>query len=110
MIVTFKSQATADVIMFGDVAKRMISLMGKEFTDKGIITVEQIPDAITRLREAIADDKRQRAGLTEEDMPLQESDEGGGKRPFVNLVQRAVPLVEMLEWSLKEGKPVVWGV
>ncbi len=110
MIVTFKSQATADVIMFGDVAKRMLSIMGKDFTDKGIITVEQIPAAIARLRDAIADDKRQRAGLTEEDMPLQETDEGGGKRPFVNLVQRAVPLVEMLEWSLKEGKPVVWGV
>ena len=31
-------------------------------------------------------------------------------RPFVTLAQRAVPLLELLEWSLKKKKPVVWGV
>jgi hypothetical protein len=110
MIVIFKSQATADVIMFGDVAKRMMEIMGKEVAEKGIITVEQLPEAITRMKAAIAEDKRHRAGLTDEDMPQHETGEGGVKRPFVNLVQRAVPLLEMLEWSLKENKPVVWGV
>jgi hypothetical protein len=99
--------------MFGDVAQRMMKLMGKEPSDKGIVTVEQLPEAIARLKAAIEEDKRQRAGLTDEDLPQTEPDAGkGGKssRPFVTLTQRAVPLLELLEWSLKKKKPVVWGV
>ena len=46
MIVTFQSQAAGDVIMFGDVARRMMEIMGKDPSDKGILTVEQLPDAI----------------------------------------------------------------
>ena len=113
MIVTFQSPASGDVIMFGDVAQRMMKLMGKEPADKGIITVEQLPDAIARLKAAIEEDKRQRAGLSEEDLPQTEPDVGKSvksSRPFVTLTQRAVPLLELLEWSLKKKKPVVWGV
>lgn len=110
MIITFRSQAAGDVIMFGDVAKRMMEIMGKEPVDKGIVTVEQLPDAIARLKAAIAADKAGRAGKTDGDLPSTEQAEGGGNRPFVSLTQRAVPLVEMLELSLKKGKAVVWGV
>lgn len=110
MIITFQSPASGDVIMFGDVAKRMMELMGKEATDKGIVTVEQLPDAIARLRAAIDDDKRKRAAEPEEARPQFEKDDRGNLRPFVSLYQRAVPLLELLEWSLKKSKPVVWGV
>lgn len=110
MIITFQSPASGDVIMFGDVAKRMMELMGKEPTDKGIVTVEQLPDAIARLKAAIEEDRRERAGKSPEDMPRTERAEGGGSRPFVTVSQRALPLLELLEWSLKKQKPVVWGV
>jgi len=110
MIVTFQSPASGDVIMFGDVAQRMMKLMGKEVTDKGIVTVEQLPDAIARLKAAIEEDKQQRAGMSEEDLPRTERAGSGESRPYVTLTQRAVPLLELLEWSLKKKKPVVWGV
>jgi hypothetical protein len=113
MIVIFQSPASGDVIMFGDVAQRMMKLMGKDVTDKGIVTVEQLPEAIARLKAAIEEDKQQRAGLQEEDLPRTEpaaASGGQGSRPFVSLTQRAVPLLELLEWSLKKKKPVVWGV
>ena len=114
MIVIFQSQAAGDVIMFGDVAQRMMKLMGKDVSDKGIVTVEQLPDAIARLKAAIEEDKQQRAGLQDEDLPQTEPDRSrgsaAGSRPFVTLTQRAVPLLELLEWSLKKNKPVVWGV
>ena len=113
MIVTFQSPASGDVIMFGDVAQRMMKLMGKDVTDKGIVTVEQLPQAIALLKAAIAEDKQQRAGKQEEDLPQTEPDRSGSaqnSRPFVTLTQRAVPLLELLEWSLKKKKPVVWGV
>ena len=41
MIVTFKSRAAGDVIQFGEVAKRLLGIMGKDpEAAQGIITVE----------------------------------------------------------------------
>jgi hypothetical protein len=112
MIVTFQSAAAGDVIMFGDVAHRLMGIMGKEASDKGIVTVEQLPEAIARLKAAIAEDKAQWAAVADEDEPQSEPDPNSqtGQRPFVSLAQRAVPLLELLEWALKKKKPVVWGV
>jgi hypothetical protein len=107
MIVTFSSPASGDVIMFGDVAQRMMEIMGKDRSDKGIVTVEQLPDAIDRLRAAVAADKAQRAGNIDAD---DERNRERGEPIFVSLAQRAVPLLELLERSLKKNKPVTWGV
>lgn len=107
-MITFRSDAAADVMMFDDVARRMMEIMGKEFSARGIITVEQLPDAIARLRAAIAEDRAHHAG--EYDQPETEEVPGGGKRAYVGLAQRAVPLVEFLEYSLKAEKPVMWGI
>jgi hypothetical protein len=110
MIVTFQSQAAGDVIMFGDVAYKMMEVMGKEPAAKGIVTVEQLPDALARLKAAVARDKESRAGLVEDDLPQTEETPDGSKRAYVSLTQRAVPLIELLEWSLKKQVPAVWGV
>ena len=110
MIVIFQSPASGDVIMFGDVAQRMMKLMGKEATDKGIVTVEQLPDAIARLKSAIEEDKTMHRQQVLEEERGTEADGKGGSRPSVSLTQRALPLLSMLEESLAEKKPVVWGV
>lgn len=107
-MIIFRSDAAADVMMFDDVAKRMMEIMGKEVAARGIITVEQLPEAIARLRAVIAEDRARRAG--EYDRPETEEIPGGGKREFVGLAPRVVPLAEMLEYSLKDGKPVLWGI
>ena len=106
MIVTFKSAAAGDVIMFGEIAHRLMEVMGKEPADKGIVTVEQLPDAIARLRNAIAADKAARAAQPAE----AETEPKHDGQPGVSLWQRAVPLLELLEWALKKNKPVIWGV
>jgi hypothetical protein len=109
-IVTFKSAATADVIYFGDVARRMMELMGKDAADQGIVTVEQLPAALARLRAAVEEDKERHHRLVQEEERGTETAEGGGTRPAVSLTQRALPLLALLEESLREKKPVVWGV
>jgi hypothetical protein len=109
-IVTFKSAAAADVIYFGDVARRMMALMGKEASDRGIVTVEQLPVAIAHLKEAIAQDRERHRSLVQGEEHGRESDGEGGERVAVSLTQRALPLLALLEESLAEGKPVVWGV
>ncbi|HQR05083.1 MAG: DUF1840 domain-containing protein [Proteobacteria bacterium] len=110
MIITFRSAAAGDVIMFGDVARRLMELMGKSPDDQGIVTVEQLPAAIATLRTAVEDDRRRWSAMAEDDRPASESVPGGGTRPFVSLTQRAAPLLELLEWAEKKKKPVTWGV
>jgi len=114
MLFTFKSAAGADVIMFGDIAKKLVTIIGKDPADaKGIVTVEQLPDAIARLRKAIDEDKARQAQQTQdedEDEDDEPDPERHGMAAPVGLAQRAWPLLEMLELSQKEGVPVVWGV
>jgi hypothetical protein len=100
MLITFKSPASSDVTMFGEVAVKMLEIIGKEFTDKGIITVENLPAAIARLKGAISADIRIRC----------QAEPGNDGKDSVGIAQRAPPLVELLEWSLKQAVPVVWGV
>lgn len=107
-MIVFRSDAAADIMMFDDVARRMMDIMGREFSTRGILTVEQLPEAIARLRAAVADDRARHAG--EHDQPETEAAPGGGQRAYVGLAQRAVPLIEMFEYSLKAGKPVTWGI
>ena len=107
-MIVFRSDAAADIMMFDDVARRMMDIMGREFSTRGILTVEQLPEAIARLRAAIADGRARHAG--EYDQPETEAALGGGQRAYVGLAQRAVPLIEMFEYSLKAGKPVTWGI
>ncbi len=108
-MITFKSAATADMIMFGDVATRLLELMGKEATEKGIITPEQLPDAIARL-EAVMVSERERHRDQVLASGVSETGGNDNEQPGVSLTHRALPLLEMLQVSLKENQPVVWGV
>lgn len=110
MLITFKSATGADVIMFGDIARKLVAIVGKDPQDgKGIVTVEQLPDAIARLRAAIEEDKARRAGQAQDDDEEPDPERRGMAAP-VSLAQRAWPLLDLLEASQKEGVPVVWGV
>ena len=109
MLIVFKSKAAGDVMMFGDVAHSLMEIMGKDATGKGIITVEQLPGAIARLKASVAQDKAERP-VVDHDERLFEKTPEGGKREHVSLARRAVPLIELLEYSLKEKVPVTWGV
>ena len=102
MLVTFESAASGDLSMFEKSAGEVLALLGKDpDAVRGIVTVEQLPGAIAALRTAIAGDKaRQPAG--EKDAETEVDRE-------VSLYQRAVPLLDMLERSAQERKPVTWG-
>jgi len=104
-MITFQSDASGDVMMFDEVAHRMMDLMGKEHTQRGVITVEQMPECIARLKAAIAEDRAKARGNK-----LDEEEEETGVAARVSLAQRALPLVELLERSLAREKPVLWGL
>jgi hypothetical protein len=101
-VITFRSEVGPDIMMFDNVAHRMMELMGKDQTGRGVVTVEQLPETIARLKAAVAVDKAQHVAPPDDE-------ESETARP-VGLAQRIVPLIELLEISLARQKPVTWGV
>ena len=63
MLVTFRSKASADVVMFGDVAVRLIKLMGHSGVVPSAILAEDVGAALCQLKQAVEADK---AGATGE--------------------------------------------
>lgn len=100
MLVKFQSEAYGDVMMFGDVARQMMEILGKEPAARGIVTVEELPAAISRLKAAIDADPRR----------MQKTAADGKAEPSVGITQRALPLLELFEYSLKREVPVLWGI
>ena len=103
-MIIFQSEVGPDVMMFDKVAHAMMELMGKEKNTRGVVTPEQMPAAIARLKAAAEEDKALHRG---------EDKDGDGEEesaPRVGLAQRALPLIELLEYSLARQKPVLWGV
>ena len=116
MAYTFQSRATADLIMLKATAEQILKLLDKPVNESGILTVEQIPQAITTLKKAVQeDDVRRQAvknamqGKRQDDTDMQEQIAQDSERLGpVSLHQRVVPLLEMLQSSLDEAKPVTW--
>ncbi len=88
--------------MFGDVAIRLLKLMGHSGTVPSAIMPEDIPQALQRLRTGITGEE---AATADEPTTELESDEDG---QFVSLKVRAFPLIELLEAAEKEHVPVMW--
>lgn len=109
MLITFKSAASGDVMMFEENGKELLSVLGKDpDADKGIFTVEQLPSAIAALRAAVEADRSTKREQPDAD----EGDEDNDRQAddSIQLAQRALPLLELLERSLVDKVPVTWGV
>ena len=130
MVITFKSRASGDVIMHGESARKILHIIGKDpEARQGIITVEQLPDAMQKLNAAIEEDRVRQAELEAERQREKEEreqrafedfeaeDEEKEKEPEppssgmaapVSLHQRGWPLLNMMRYSQQEATPVIW--
>ena len=104
MLIVFNSAASGEVIMLEPNGKELLGVLGKDQDEpKGIITVEQLPDAIRCVRQAMDANKASHGSAA---ASREESTPDGA----VDLSQRALPLLELLERSLQKRVPVTWGV
>ena len=102
MLITFKTTASyPEITMFGEVALKLLEMMGRRGTVPSAIGAEDIPQALESLRKRVAE-----ADAALEDQPPHEEEEGEERR--VSLHNRAVPLIELLEAAQKEGVAVMW--
>ena len=117
MLVKLTSNTSGEMIMFAEHAHRLFEIIGKECTARGVFTAEQLPDALARLRQAVQDDPQaqqngerqaQRNGVDERDEDEERAEARKAGRIGVSLAQRAQPLINLFEWTLKEGGFVLW--
>jgi hypothetical protein len=97
MLVTFTTNAYADITMFGDVALAMLSMMGHSPTVPGAILAADVPAALSRLTAAIDAEK---ASPPVEDKNADE--------PTVSMAHRALPLINLLAAAAKAESNVMW--
>lgn len=98
MLITFRSKAHADITMFGEVAVRLLNMMGHSGTVPGALLPEDIPAAVARLKAALAQ-------LATSDAAARDD---GDEEPVVSLAQRAAPLLQLLEAAARDGVEVMW--
>ncbi|MCC7122463.1 MAG: DUF1840 domain-containing protein [Gammaproteobacteria bacterium] len=101
MLVRFHSPADADIIMFGAVAKELLTLMGFSGRIPSAVQAEDLPAVRTKLL----------AGLASAPPPPVEDDSEEGReraRNFVPLKTRAQPLIRMIDAAIRKDAHVMW--
>ena len=103
MLYKFQCKKAPDVLMLEDLTNRIFKVLNRPLTEKGAFLVEQLPEAIRKLEEAIAIDDANHKEL--ENFP------GNIKSTKTDrLGQRAFPFITLLKAAWKEQEIIVWGV
>jgi hypothetical protein len=96
--------------MFAETARRLFEIIGRQEAPRGVITAEQVPEALQRLVAAVEEEKAQlKAAQDQADLADKQGDVGAQPRA-ITLGQRAFPLIEMLREAQKKKVDVTWGV
>lgn len=114
MLITFKSKAVADVLMYQEHAKRILDLWQKDI-QRGVLTHDELPQVIHKLEAEIEDSRKHPASeeiqhdvMVHHNAQVDDSDHEAVQE--VSFATRAFPLLEMLRAAHKDGCNVVWGV
>jgi len=97
MFVTFKSDAYEDITYFHSVAKQLIELMGHTGAIPGAIKSGNLEHTLNNLKHGLPHDPTAAPGSVDEE-----------DEPEISLAKRAVPLIHLLEASIKKGCDVLW--
>ncbi|MFT5133217.1 MAG: hypothetical protein ACI9SC_001687 [Gammaproteobacteria bacterium] len=95
MLITFTTDAYADITMFGDVAQAMLKMIGHSGTVPSAILAADVPAALSRLTAGVEAAKA--TPTVEDEEELQ-----------VSLSNRALPLINLLTAAVKDGCDVMW--
>lgn len=104
MLVKFHSSVAGEIVMFAPVAHALLEIVGKRCDERGVITAEQVGEAIERLRQAVA------AGGS---LPLPcdanpAPDRDGRPVEPISLSRRAFPLLDLLQRTQRDDGYILW--
>lgn len=117
MLITFKSKAAADFIMYEEHAKRMLDLLHKD-SKRGVITAAETDHAIKILEVEVVEKKIHVADAVQRDITAHHNESGDDndheqtetEAEAVQFSSRAFPLLEMLRAAREQNCDVLWGV
>ena len=115
-LITFKSKAAGEIFMFRETAEKIFKIIGKPLGLRGVLTPEELPLAIDKIKLEMEEEKKYlKAIRAKEDQDFRQGKELDKEKtnPIeapVFFTQRAYPLLEMMQLSLKDNQPVMWGV
>jgi hypothetical protein len=114
MMITFKSKAAADVLMYEEHAKRILDILHKD-VKRGVITAAESAIALATLESEMAGSRAHQASDDVQHDVRRHHGEAGDdhdheKMQFVSFSTRAYPLVEMLRAAHQSNHDVMWGV
>jgi len=98
MLVTFSCNNYGNITLFGEVAKRLLTMMGHSVTIPGAIKAEDLPEALAQLQHNLDREKHQSISSAQTDDNELE----------VSLAHRAFPLLTMLKAAIKNKSNVMW--
>jgi hypothetical protein len=109
-LVVFRSKAAGEIYMFAETARRIFDIIGKTDAPRGVITADQVPEALVRLQDAVDEEKAQlKAAAGQAQDADRRGDEVAAARA-ITLGQRAFPMLEMLRAAQKKKVDVTWGI
>jgi len=105
MLMIFNSPASGDVVLFEENGKALLGVLGENPGSlHGVVTPEKLPAALKALKAAI---EANQTGQPESPVvDVMQAPAGVEMNPF----PRALPLLELLERSLRDKVPVSWGI
>jgi len=98
MLITFKTSAYANIIMFGDVGLTLLEMMDFGKAVPGAVGAADVPQALKNLQ-------RELDALPEPQQPV---DADPDDASAINLKTRAVPLLDLLRAAIEDKKAVRW--
>ncbi|MBU1618488.1 MAG: DUF1840 domain-containing protein [Gammaproteobacteria bacterium] len=104
MLITFKSIAAAPVQMFGNVALKLLELMGRLPKAPGALFAEDVAEALALLQQGLAEQE----ALEQAEQPEDSADKDLEKPNAIPLKHRAVPLIALMQAAIREKKGVSW--
>jgi hypothetical protein len=104
MLVHFESDA-GSLTMFGDVAVKLLKMMGHSGTVPSAILPDDIPAAVGRLEAALQSQESASPRKRENPAGSKTEDES---EPPVSLRNRAYPLIDLLKRAAQRRAEVMW--
>ena len=110
-LVVFRSKAAAEIYMFAETARRLLQIVGKADSERGVIAAEEVAEALSRLTAAVEQEKAElRDARAQREVDERTGDAHTEHAPPITLGQRAFPLIEMLRAAQRKRVDVTWGI
>lgn len=109
MLITFKSTASAEIVMYKKHIQELFFILDKNL-DRGVITVQEIDEVIKKIDQYIEEcNSKNEENINNIDLDKEDSETNFSKQE-VSISARLFPLLDMLKEAKQKQKNVLWGV